>query len=557
MNLFVGALRAAAVTTATTEGLSGIAKIAAPQFDPNDEALKLIDADDEPGWLEKIGNWFKEVVSNPGAWLSSLNPIVLFRKVRAMFYRFIGDNIEFVYNFNWNTTDEELDAQFANLANLVMGQLGGTLGSLWGSIACGGIISAGELGLAKLLKFNDGSAMRIFKEGGEEALDELYDNLRSLVVTMRNAAVSWLMVQAFKGTRRMIKTVLNDPNSWQSRFFKKIAGDGAWQFIKQWGEKGSKPWSFALRDEQKYEELEKKDGKGWSNFWEEFDEEAREACTEQFYIAAGVLDEVAMEKAVVLGVERAVEIYPDRKNKQERIVLAGREELLKPQIIQMIQTNRLVEKKDIGMIIGTALEDKIANLKGIDTKQCDLILKYYDEKEPPFSRQGRPAKDYHVRIPDIIRTKVDDWDLIKKLAGGSNGYTAGGIKVIGILGNEDGLESDKIEVFASSEKEGQDLIKDLIQLTDLKLLYFQAITQSKEGIRGKWLWQNPTKVYPCFFTVINYERIIKEQEGRKPPSGTYLKDKFMFPLWVSKMPHDFKDNIRELLKQNASFTRGD
>ena len=76
-NIFMSSLRAVAVKYATTEGFEGLVKVADYEIDPNDAALKIIDTDDEPNWLDKLGDWFKGVVSNPLGWLSNFNPITI------------------------------------------------------------------------------------------------------------------------------------------------------------------------------------------------------------------------------------------------------------------------------------------------------------------------------------------------------------------------------------------------------------------------------------------------------------------------------------------------
>jgi hypothetical protein len=554
-NISRGSLRAYAVNLATTQGMSGMIAIIDPK--PDEKQIRNFEKDEGDGWLSrwkvKALGWIALIgfaIANPMAFFTTIVVPWVFTKGLALLWRTWADNIENFHNFNWNITDEELDANWNSAMQQLGGQLGGTFGNLAGSLFGTGITTATQWGVTKLIKFNEGMAVRLLKEQGEEALDELFDNLRSLTQTVKQLALQALAVNAFKSSRRLLKWIVKDPNSDYVRGLNMLFGEGTINNIRKWGEKGSKPWSFAIAKEEEYDVIAKK-SKFWANFWEEYDEEFREGMANSFYIAASVLEQSAVENEMLLGPTRAVEVYPNRQIRTEKIILAGNESLLKPLILSTIQNERRMSRRNVGMILGQPLETSIGtNLRGIDTKQIDLIIRYHDRKQPPFTKHGKRIFDQIVIVPNVERMRIDDWELVKRQAGGSNGYMGGGIKVVASLGNKDGLESDRIAVMAATEEEGIKLIEDLMQLTELEILGFHPVTQSKKGMKGRWNWIDPVKAYPIELTIVNYERVIREQEGKKPPSGTYKKDKYLFPLWTDVQPQGYAKNVQQLLLRN-------
>lgn len=545
MDLFRSGLRAYAFAFGTNNTLDKIMEIADVTIDPDDELFKPLD----PGKPAKQKDWWnliKDTVKNGFTGLLSINPMKIVHGFKAWLSRTIGDAIEPMWNFNWQVTDEELDAQYAALFNQLGAQLGGTMGGLLGGLVCGGAIVGAEVASQRLLQYNDATAIKLFADQGEEVLDELYDNLRGLSYSLGQMALNAAFVKMFKSLRRGVKTLFQQPDSWQSRQLKKLFGPGALKTINEWGQKGNKPWSFALATEQWIDGIK---NPFWQNFAEELIDEFREACRTSFYIAANTWEQLAIAPEMVLGQQRVVEIYPDREKKQEKIIIGGNEKLLKPLIVQTVQQERLMANKDVGIVLGQQMEQLAFNLKGVDTKRVDIIIRYYGQKQPPFARNYKAADDFLIKVPDVVRGRLD-WKRIKDAAGGRGGYLAGGNKLVAHLGQRsDGLEYDTLEIWCGSEDAGQDLARTLVSLTDLEILWFDYVQQSRDGLHGLWRWIDPIKVYPAHLTVINYEKIIREQENRgAPPKGIYAGDKFLFELWPDTQPPQFTTDIVDLLR---------
>lgn len=160
---------------------------------------------------------------------------------------------------------------------------------------------------------------------GEELAEELLGNLSSLVRYTFISTTETLILSSFKNARKFIKS--------NAALAQNILGDKGVKVIQAWGSEGSKPWSFALATEAAVESIPNTFVR---NFVEEFLEEAWEGCVEAGYVVANSIDSyMAAEKfkqqqLPVLGKEKYVEILPNRENKEEKIILAGPLELLKP-----------------------------------------------------------------------------------------------------------------------------------------------------------------------------------------------------------------------------------
>lgn len=87
------------------------------------------------------------------------------------------DGFDYIWNFNCNISDAELDRSIASLKLRIVGQLGATAGNLVGYVACGVVPSIG------ILAINEPLGLYLLQQVGEEALDEFLTNIRILLRT--------------------------------------------------------------------------------------------------------------------------------------------------------------------------------------------------------------------------------------------------------------------------------------------------------------------------------------------------------------------------------------
>lgn len=173
----------------------------------------------------------------------------------------------FLWNFNWNVSDGELDRQSKAQIEQLAGLTGGALGQILGNTVCGGV--AGAIAT----KLNPVMAVHIKKELGEEIYEESISAIWSVASTTQRIIRGWIFREAFKQIRRFVKFVSSKlPNG----------GPG---FIKRWGESDSQPWVFSAKFEEAVESIP---NKYVQQFVEEFFDEFFDACGDIILTAGDV-----------------------------------------------------------------------------------------------------------------------------------------------------------------------------------------------------------------------------------------------------------------------------
>lgn len=473
-------------------------------------------------WLTKIG----------GALTSFLGGI---GSIATTAWGWIVGATNFIWNFNWNATDQQLDAQISDLKTMLAGYLGATLGNLAGWTLCGLLPSAA------IFYFNEPLGLKLFEEVGEEALDELAGNLSSLIKAYIAGKTKQLFINTYKNTRKFLKFLYSDPKGWLYNYTMKVNPEFI-NTVAKWGEQGSQPWSFASWKEEKLEAIK---DTAEQNFWEEFWDELGDGCIEAGYVVAGGIDswilQQQMERESAQGEERTVEILPNRDNEEERIILHGNESSIRTAIPLILANHNLVENRDIGAWVGNTVEEAVKATNNDISIQLKIHLS--NAKQPPFNVAGEKKKRVIITVPNADKSKMD-WDKIKLAVGGENGYYWGKYFCKARLNTQHNLQ-----LYASSEAEGEERIKALLELSNSKLsvLNITELIQN-EGNRQtiQSLRHDPVKIYPISCTIINRVKSLNENAGIATNSGVYERRKFNLPLWTATKPDNWEEAINEL-----------
>lgn len=286
------------------------------------------------GWLwdgaKAVGGWLIEQIGG------------LLTFTITSFWSFLHSTAQFIWNFNWNITDDEIDLQIQSRFNALGSQLGATAGNLFGFLACG--ILPGAITFC----FNEPLGAYILKNVTEEMAEEFIGNLSALIKYTFTSGTQAILINAYKNVRRLIKG--------NSKLVAAIFGDKVEDAVKAWGAEGSKPWSFALTMEAAIDSIPNTFVK---NFVEEFLEEAWEGCVEAGYVVANSVDSYLAAERLrqqvmpELGRTRYVEIQLDRsldRENEQRIILAGPQELLRTEIVSTLTNYQLMRERDIGTV---------------------------------------------------------------------------------------------------------------------------------------------------------------------------------------------------------------
>jgi hypothetical protein len=329
-----------------------------------------------------------------------------FKKIWSMIVTAVG----FIWNFNWNATDKDLQNQLQAKINVLAVKSAGVLGNAFGWAACGALPGAA------IFVFNEPLGAKILKDVAAEGLEELLDGIKGLAYDAFVAGIYALATWAFTNVRKLIKS--------QSALIGKIFGSSKEAMIKSWGEKGSKPWSFASAFDT---QLEKISNETLRNAVEEFFEEAVESCVEAGYVVANSIDSYLAEKKLgeelvpTLGKERTVEVTLNRNLPDDTLIISGKEDIVKQTIVQtLIMDKHVIGSRDIGNVYGT--NDGFP----VRRNKPEVVMKFYqlkkdrivgvDDKGKPLHSLNPLSMQISIRLMDKSEDNFKDDTYIKTLA---------------------------------------------------------------------------------------------------------------------------------------------
>lgn len=468
----------------------------------------------------KVGGWLFDV----GGWALS--------GICSLSVSVFVSTVNYVINFDWNATDEQLAKQVLQKAGLVTTQIGGAIGNFAGFVFFGG------LGTLVAYRFNVLLAVKVLWDVGEEALEELCANVSSITKNIAIALIQAQMVAAYSAIRWVLKTVWSNPNSPLTAIGTKIFGSGFTEAVKNWGEKGSKPWTIAKFAENLIEALP-----DWlEDPIEEMIEEFWDAGQEALYIAAGDIDqyigEQQIQKQVQNGPLEVVEVQPNREEPENKLVLAGPQELIKPAIVTALVTDQMIREKDLGLLVGG--EPVASNITTPGLPWARIVFS---------ASKTKKVKPTYIDIHNLDRTKWDNWEAIKLACGGPNGYMWGPYRVQAVL-----PDNTELLCFAATENEGIDLLEGFLRFTlageDPTKIVWEANHQMRKGSRVKYdsTYKRPRRQYPWEFTIVNPTRVLNEENGKANRSGIYKDRDAFIKLWPDIKPADFNEKITELFR---------
>lgn len=491
-------------------------------FRSNPEQPKQDEGGGLLGWIWDFGKQIVGLISNVFKFVAFTATAI---------WGLIVGTTQYIWNFDWNMSDDSIDQQILSSWAALSGMFGGLLGNAFGYLACG------VLPGAVVFTFNEPLGAYILKNVSEEMAEEFVGNLTNVIRYTLMSSVQSLLLWSFKNIRKWIKT--------DASLIYEFFGDAAAaELLRAWAEPDSKPWSFASATESAVQSIP---NVNLRNFVEEFLEEAWEGCVEAGYVVANSIDTFLAEEKLKrqevppLGDQKYVEIQPDRSNERERIILAGPEEALKPVIVQTLSNFQLMENKDIGTFVGSPIDDYLR----AKPQSIRLVIQFFNVPSPPWTPPGdQRLVSATYAIPDVDPVKID-WEKIKIACGHPNGYLWGRWRATGLLNN-----GRQMQVMGATKDEAEDRLKALLALSKAELLKKPSITEDRgEDETGSFLKQ-PTRVYPAYFTIMNQYKVPGALGSGVPlSSGNYIRKHDRINLWTETEPEDFSDRILELLRR--------
>ena len=233
--------------------------------------------------------------------------------------------------------------------------------------------------------------------------------------------------------------------------------------------------------------------------------------------------------------------------RKEKIVLAVNRTNYKSVVSQVIAQRNLIENRDIGDFVGSPVEDYVR----AKAETIKLTVFFFNFQQPPFKeRSGFRFVRATYNIPDANKAKLD-WLTIKNACGGAEGYTWGRFRATANLSN-----GRQMQVYGGSDETAANMLKALAAFSTAKVLTLTVAEEKKEGKRAenKKMYKENTRIYPAFFSVLNFEKVVVEEQREYSGFNATLAGDFRrsrtkkIPLWVAKEPSNARAIIIEALR---------
>lgn len=471
----------------------------------------------------------------------------------------------FVYTFNWNISDEDLYRALKARRIAWYSQFGETLGVILGWTTCAVIPGAVVWG------FNKGLAFYIWKEFGEEGLEEIVDSVYDLVaITARNELNKWAVL-AFIWFRTLVRDAANDKfdrDPILTRFINAILRlFPRWkEALKKWGNGGS-PWILAEKVEEAIEESNLSDE--WKAFLEEFLESFGESCMEAGFVTARAIDQWFAEQSIEVQARETPEtvvITPDRSVPNERVVLYGTPSTLVDSINSVMATHNFIEDRDIGRALNP---DSAIQYVEQMVFPINVILYWRNKEKPPYGKRamsalGKTLRTQQLTIPGFNRILLNNYSKIKRLMGFEGGdstfYTGPYLVTASIPGFR------PFQLYARNIEEGHIFLYNILEETIDPQIF--NVTRDKVTMNVTYLVPSysrdeidalkrfPEKMYPYAMDVIVKAKLLHDADNanilapnkkiKVTKQGVFLQLKTRLFLYFDDKPDEWDSIIAEL-----------
>lgn len=184
---------------------------------------------------------------------------------------------QFVFNFNINATDKQLEDQIKAAEIAIAGARGALKGTIVGYLVCG------IAPTATIAVFNEALALYLLQKVGEEAVEEIAGKAAALINLQNQKNAQTAFYHFFKNNRAIIRSAIMGTAK-VLQFFRVPIDDEA---IARADKQRDQPWSLANAMDDSIERIPDPAQRAETEeFWEEFGE----ACIEAGYIVAGGID---------------------------------------------------------------------------------------------------------------------------------------------------------------------------------------------------------------------------------------------------------------------------
>ncbi|PLS67957.1 MAG: hypothetical protein CV045_10605 [Cyanobacteria bacterium M5B4] len=424
-------------------------------------------------------------------------------------------------NFDWNASDAQL-AQLIEQNNIqMMAQAGTLVGGSLAWIVCIGGAAFAEL---KIPVLRGKLAVALAKEGGDQALSLLTN---FLTTTARNLAIN-AIIASYANVRKFL---LSDTGV--GRAIGQFLFGNNYQHVKEkWG-KSAEPWIISQKIEDAVQSIPNAGLRAFTEgLLDEFGDELTECLFEAVYIIQQTYDDQIAVQDYAYGYdyqspEIVVDVTPDstsivplRASNEVIRVTAPNQLVLKHRINEVISTAKIMDNRDVGIVVGEPAEDRITTTP----LSRQLVLTFRGQPKPPFKNpDGFPSRVVTVTIPEPKPGL--SWTTLKQIC---RPYVWGKFLAVAQL-----TMGRKIKLFAGNAAEAENKLREFHSICNLDIL---SISVTEEGYRkNPGLVKYPQMVYPQYATLtIRRDNL---GVGRSVADGRTLSQEIQqIILWTDREP---------------------
>ncbi|MDX2254681.1 MAG: hypothetical protein NW214_04115 [Pseudanabaenaceae cyanobacterium bins.39] len=468
---------------------------------------------DEKNALDKIGDFFNQ--TGLTSFLSSAVNLLGWAGggLATGIFGWLQGRVEQLKAFNWNASDKELenlmDSQNIRIATAWGSALGSTFGWLVGiGVGYGISFLCPVIGGAALAKTVAGNVAK-------EAIGEISNSISGAISQTAGALANNALISGYINYRKLLKSIPDN-------VLRGIYGKDTAQFIKNnWGSEGAPIISFNSKMDEFVESIQNNKLRA---FTEAFLEESWDSFTEAGMIVAYEIDAAyAQAKRATentQGKRRTVRLTPDKRRKEEQLILQAASNDLETETLSTLNNYRLIANRDVGQIVGMPAEDFVS-AKPL-RRQLTIILKK-GKKAPPWRIGSKACGNVTVTIPDVVVGL--SWQKIKAAC---KPYTWGKFRATANLDN-----GRQMAIYAGSRSEAEKVLKRFLALSTAKPLSI-SVTEEVDK-RNLALKKQPVMIYPAYATLL--VRRPTTGEGRSYLDGAKLaEDSIRVDLWMDNEP---------------------
>ena len=440
-------------------------------------------------WWDKLLDLGKNFIVNVGGMISSM---LQFSATQIV--EWIKEAAEFVWEFNWNISDQEIDAQIQQLYEAfqirVMGVLGSTIGRL---------IPIG-IGGAMAFYVNPTMAKLLVTQVSDDFLIDLINDMGGLLRLVGKSVVIAGVLQTYKTARNLIKAAYKDPII---RGIATRAGISE-EAINSWGDKKKGSWSFAEAVEEKIENIP---GEKTRQMAEEFLENFSDGFWDYSLIVAQTWDAIKLQQ------EATPETYvyqPDRSS-PEQYYVHGDSEAIANQVMTINTVSTALENRDVGSMTVTDDDRPVTTNNGIAIK-----FFFLNTLELPYGNANRDSFAKAELIVPNVRKSIITWDKLVELFR-PHAFTDGDWK--GVMDLENGRQ---LVSRGNSENECKQLLTKFLQLTESELRGTPIYSHRDGPQTNRWRRRKQQPMHLSHFYVTNYTRATKYEDAGTPNRARHI-----------------------------------